>query len=351
MPGDGQSLAQKIDFLFTSVTQTVTDVAASETAFANIQETDDIQTILDYGKNAPPSIEFDDVDDAYSYNITYKCASVLKSAPDDDTPLSTNEVSTLNKLICKIDTILSSQISNTNNNNVLRSQTNTLKTKNSNIDGKLSQKHTLTMIMFIFLILQIIVTLLMYFYDNEYGNLALVIISLLVLISILSTIVYDTIKRIETFDAQTPPDAVSTCATVISDTDRTNAYALTLSRIENILRKVMANKNFIDEMRIHTNRSFVLMKQYQLKDYKLRRLAFQRTRIRYAYVLVSLIGILFYIRNGNIIDTQLMSLFIGGLVIMYLIYYAMQSKQNMNRSLYNWERINWGQYEQDDTSS
>jgi len=64
-----------------------------------------------------------------------------------------------------------------------------------------------------------------------------------------------------------------------------------------------------------------------------------------------LIGILFYIRNGNIIDTQLMSLLIGGLVIMYLIYYAMQSKQNMNRSLYNWERINWGQYEQDDTSS
>lgn len=349
MTGSEQtSLAQKIDFLFTSTTQTTVEVVPSDTPLAQITQTD-INDILAIGKNAPMIIEFDDVVDADNYNTVYKCASLLKTAVDDESILGSNEVSILNKLICKMDTILSSQVPITDTNNVLLSQVSTLKTRNSNIDGKISKKHTLTMIMFVFLILQIILTLIMYFYDNQYANIALVSISLLTFISILSSIVYDIFKRIESFDTGA---SAETCAIIITDTTtRRNAYMQTLSRIENILRKVMANKNFVDEMRIHTNRSFLLMKSYQLKDYNLRRLAFQRNRIRYAYLLVSLIGILFYIRNGNIIDTQLLSLLIGGLVIAYLFYYALQSKQNKNRSFYNWEQINWGQYNEDQQTS
>jgi VIT1/CCC1 family predicted Fe2+/Mn2+ transporter len=343
MGNDPASFEQSIDFLFTSVTQTETYVVPSETKIESM-DTSSSESVLAEGKNAPFLIDFDDGQDELAYNVAYKCASILKkvSMTDPAAIVSPKEVEVMNYLICEIDALNNNPGGNTLNNGILTSQVNTLEGKHENIDGKITDKNRLTSIMFALLILQIILTLTLYFYNDTYASLALVLISTIVFVTIMGTVVYNMVKRIEGF---TTPDESTPCQAVVTDsTDRNVAARTVLQRIDNLLRRVISNQKLVDDVRIHTNRSFVLMRQYQLKDYQLRRMTSQRIRIRYAYLLTSLIGVVFYLRNNSVIDTQLTSITVAGLVVTYLFIYAGQSKVNSNRAHYNWERINWGQY-------
>lgn len=340
MGDSAPSFEQRIDFLFTSVTQTEAYVVSSETEIESI-DVSTLDTVLAEGKRPPFLISFDNVTDEVGYNLAYTSASLLKKVPMDelDASLTTNEVAVMNYLICEMDQHNNVLRDDGMHDGLMRSQVNTLEGKIDNIDGKISDKQRLTSIMFVLLILQIILTLTLYFYNDTYASLALVLISTIVFVTIMGTVVYNMVKRIEGF---TTPDAP--CQVVTTSTTREIAVNMVLQRIDNLLRKVISNQKFVDDVRIHTNRSFVLMRQYQLKDYQLRRMTSQRIRIRYAYLLTSLIGVVFYLRNNSVIDTQLTSITVAGLVVTYLFIYAGQSKVNSNRAHYNWERINWGQY-------
>lgn len=339
MGDSAPSFEQRIDFLFTSVTQTESYVVPSDTDVESM-DVSTLDTVLAEGKRAPFLMSFDDYTDEFGYNLAYTSASLLKKVPVDDleASLTTNEVAVMNYLICEMDkqNVLRDDGMH---DGLMRSQVNTLEGRIDNIDGKISDKQRLTSIMFVLLILQIILSLTLYFYNDTYASLALVLISTTVFVTIMGTVVYNMVKRMEGF---TTPDVQ--CQVVTSSTDREDAINTVLLRIDTLLRKVISNQQFVDDVRIHTNRSFVLMRQYQLKDYQLRRMTSQRVRIRYAYLLTSLIGVVFYLRNNGVIDTQLTSMTVAGLVVTYLFIYAGQSKVNSNRAHYNWERINWGQY-------
>lgn len=125
-------------------------------------------------------------------------------------------------------------------------------------------------------------------------------------------------------------------------------------KYNNLLRNDETNKTKKDVISniLHdfNNQNYVNMRRYQLTDYKINETRSKMHFVKYAFLLVSTIGLLagLHLRTEMglasnympISKTVFMSVAVL-LVVTFLFIYFMHQKQNMMRKKYNWNKLYW----------
>jgi hypothetical protein len=244
----------------------------------------------------------------------------------------------------------------------------TLMTKNENIQNKLKKRKIYNLIFTVILFLYIFFLTMMY---SQAMNMIpgvvspltkqssfVIIIGISITVLLVSVLIdaYYMIKRKDYEGFQ-------------SDTCEYTS-PLTTSSVENYIDKLQASHEITSSIKLvddtkkseiiqsiltdYDNINYENMRRYQLTDYKINESRNNFHFMKYAYIMISIIGILagLYIRQTTIMSAEnaantfgvTRDTFIGGsvlLIISYLIMYMLHSKQNKIRKKYNWNKLYW----------
>lgn len=244
----------------------------------------------------------------------------------------------------------------------------TLMTKNENIQNKLKKRKIYNLIFTVILFLYIFFLVMMYSQAmnmipgivsplTKQGSFVIIIgVSITVLLISVLIDAYYMIKRKDYEGFQT-----GTCE---------YTTPLTTSSVGNYIDKLKASHEITNSIKLvddtkkseiiqsiltdYDNINYENMRRYQLTDYKINESRNNFHFMKYAYIMISIIGILagLYIRQTTIMSAEnaantfgvTRDTFIGGsvlLIISYLIMYMLHRKQNMIRKKYNWNKLYW----------
>jgi hypothetical protein len=255
----------------------------------------------------------------------------------------------------------------------------TLMAKNDNIYSKLNSQK---MNFYIFLGMLVLYTIgLVFVYaqsgllNNEMQAMLLIGLSLTVLIVFAIVDLYQMVTRqhYEGFNTEgwdedkmnkwtEVYDAISSTWITATDTDTGIQNMIdelvkqfpNIVKYNNLLRNDETNKTKKDVISniLHdfNNQNYVNMRRYQLTDYKINETRSKMHFVKYAFLLVSTIGLLagLHLRtemglasNYMPISKTVLTSVAVLLVVTFLFIYFMHQKQNMMRKKYNWNKLYW----------
>lgn len=336
---------------------------------------DNTGTLLSYSTTLPPN--FSIVDKNSSIDIT---PISLKNALEDLLRKSYSETEeSLVEFMCRFNENMQFIAENTQEDSVILSDSKkqfdkeknkliTLMTKNENIQNKLKKRKVYNLIFSIILFLYIFFLTMMYSQAmnvipgvvsplNKQSSFVIIIgVSITVLLISVLIDAYYMIKRKDYESFQTAP-----CEYTIP---------LTPTSVGNYLDKLKASHEITSSIKLvddtkkseiiqsilndYDNINYENMRRYQLTDYKINESRNKFHFMKYAYIMISIIGILagLYIRQTTIMSAEnaantfgiTRDTFIGGsilLIMSYFVMYLLHNKQNKIRKKYNWNKLYW----------
>lgn len=230
----------------------------------------------------------------------------------------------------------------------------TLMAKNKNIYNKFNSKQFYFYILLGVLLMFTIGLIFIYLQAERIGiDVApMILIGLssvvLILIAVLDIYVMSTNRHYENF--------VTSDTTSIVELETQYIEKIpTIAKLENLMKDNKGNKNKKEViqsiLKDFNNMNYVNMRRYQLTDYKINETRNKVHFIKYAFVIISIIGMLsgLYLRtmDKNVLSNYLpisSGVFTGISLILaftFIFTFFMHKKQNMMRNKYNWNKLYW----------
>ena len=90
------------------------------------------------------------------------------------------------------------------------------------------------------------------------------------------------------------------------------------------------------------NKGFSSLRHFESSEYKLNKLQFNSTAIKYAYIFLFVNVFIYSLTLLGLFETYVSSIITVISVILYLFVYLIRYKSNQNRSKYNWNKLYFG---------
>jgi len=338
---------------------------------------DDIGNVLSYSTTVPSNFSIVEKNRSTILDVT---PSTLKSALEDLLRRSYSETADqLLDFMCKFNENMQFIAENTQEDSLILSDSKkqfdkeknkliTLMTKNENIQNKLKKRKIYNLIFTIILFLYIFFLGMMYSQSMNLipgivsplskQNSFVIIIGVSLTVLLISVLIdaYYMIKRkdyegFQTDTCEYSPSLTSTGADNYIDKLVASHEITSSIKLVDDAKKSEIIKSILND---YDNINYENMRRYQLTDYKINESRNNFHFMKYAYIIVSIIGLLagLYVRQTTIMSAEnaantfgvTKDTFIGGsalLIISYLVMYMLHSKQNQIRKKYNWNKLYW----------